>query len=196
MILIVLLIAAFWGAAHALTPGHGKALVAGYLVGTKGTPRHAVLLGATVTVTHTVGVFALGLVTLVLSQFIVPDAALPVADARVRACSSFASARRPSLAAPHRRLGRSRPGTARTRTAFTITVITTTVTPSTTTTTITRTTIHDHAPSHDHAAPATTPSAHAACSASASRPASCRARRRSSSSCRRSPSIASASASR
>ena len=39
------LLAAFWGAAHALTPGHGKALVAGYLVGTKGTPRHAVLLG-------------------------------------------------------------------------------------------------------------------------------------------------------
>ena len=41
VILVSLLIAAFWGAVHALTPGHGKALVAGYLVGTRGTPRHA-----------------------------------------------------------------------------------------------------------------------------------------------------------
>ena len=77
VILISLLIAAFWGAVHALTPGHGKALVAGYLVGTKGKPRHAFLLGATVTVTHTFGVFALGLVTLALSQFIVPDQLYP-----------------------------------------------------------------------------------------------------------------------
>ena len=77
VILISLLIAAFWGAAHALTPGHGKALVAGYLVGTKGTPRHAVLLGATVTITHTAGVFALGLVTLALSSFIVPETLYP-----------------------------------------------------------------------------------------------------------------------
>ena len=77
VILVSLLIAAFWGAAHALTPGHGKALVAGYLIGTKGRPRHAVLLGATVTVTHTAGVFALGLITLALSQFIVPETLYP-----------------------------------------------------------------------------------------------------------------------
>ena len=77
IILLSLLIAAFWGAVHALTPGHGKALVAGYLVGTKGRPRDAVLLGATVTVTHTAGVFALGLVTLLLSQFLVPDTLYP-----------------------------------------------------------------------------------------------------------------------
>ena len=77
VVLLSLLIAAFWGAAHALTPGHGKALVAGYLVGTKGRPRHAVMLGATVTVTHTVGVFALGLITLLLSQFIVPETLYP-----------------------------------------------------------------------------------------------------------------------
>jgi ABC-type nickel/cobalt efflux system permease component RcnA len=77
IVLISLLIAAFWGAVHALTPGHGKALVAGYLVGTKGRPRDAVLLGATVTVTHTAGVFGLGLVTLLLSQFIVPDTLYP-----------------------------------------------------------------------------------------------------------------------
>jgi ABC-type nickel/cobalt efflux system permease component RcnA len=72
-----LLIAAFWGAAHALTPGHGKALVAAYLVGTRGTPRHAFMLGGTVTVAHTAGVFAIGLVTLALSQFIVPERLYP-----------------------------------------------------------------------------------------------------------------------
>jgi nickel/cobalt exporter len=72
-----LLVAAFWGAAHALTPGHGKALVAAYLVGTRGTPRHAFLLGATVTVAHTAGVFAIGVVTLGLSQFILPEQLYP-----------------------------------------------------------------------------------------------------------------------
>jgi ABC-type nickel/cobalt efflux system permease component RcnA len=59
--------------AHALSPGHGKAIVTAYLVGQRGTPRHAALLGVIVTATHTVGVFALGLVTLLLSRFIVPD---------------------------------------------------------------------------------------------------------------------------
>jgi len=72
-----LLIAAFWGAAHALTPGHGKALVAAYLVGTRGTPRHAIMLGGTVTVAHTAGVFAIGIVTLALSQFILPEQLYP-----------------------------------------------------------------------------------------------------------------------
>ena len=72
-----LLVAAFWGAAHALTPGHGKAIVAGYLVGTRGRPRHAVLLGLIVTATHTAGVFALGLVTLLLSRFVVPERLYP-----------------------------------------------------------------------------------------------------------------------
>ena len=77
VLLLSLLIAAFWGAAHALTPGHGKALVAAYLVGTKGTPRHAVLLGGTVTIAHTAGVFAIGVVTLALSQFILPEQLYP-----------------------------------------------------------------------------------------------------------------------
>ncbi len=77
VILISLAIALFWGAAHALSPGHGKSIVAAYLVGQRGTPRHAVLLGLTVTVTHTLGVFGLGLVTLLLSQFIVPDTLFP-----------------------------------------------------------------------------------------------------------------------
>jgi nickel/cobalt transporter (NicO) family protein len=77
VIVVSLLIAAFWGAAHALTPGHGKAIVAGYLVGTRGRPRHAVALGLIVTVTHTAGVFALGLVTLLLSELIVPEQLYP-----------------------------------------------------------------------------------------------------------------------
>jgi nickel/cobalt exporter len=76
-ILLSLGIAFFWGAAHSLSPGHGKSIVAAYLVGARGTPRHAVLLGLTVTVTHTIGVFALGLVTLSLSAFIVPDHLYP-----------------------------------------------------------------------------------------------------------------------
>src|SRR5713226_754658 len=62
---------------HALSPGHGKSIITAYLVGSRGTARHAVILGATVTVTHTIGVFALGLVTLSLSQFILPDELYP-----------------------------------------------------------------------------------------------------------------------
>jgi nickel/cobalt transporter (NicO) family protein len=77
VVLISLLVALFWGAAHALTPGHGKAIVAAYMVGTRGSARHALLLGLTVTFTHTIGVFALGLVTLGLSEFIVPEDLYP-----------------------------------------------------------------------------------------------------------------------
>jgi nickel/cobalt transporter (NicO) family protein len=77
-VLVLLLLAAFgWGALHALSPGHGKAMVAAYLVGAKGKPRHAVVLGATVTVTHTIGVFALGVVTLALSQYVLPEQLYP-----------------------------------------------------------------------------------------------------------------------
>jgi nickel/cobalt transporter (NicO) family protein len=77
VILASLGVALFWGAAHALSPGHGKTIVTAYLVGQRGTPRHAALLGLIVTVTHTVGVFALGLVTLALSQLIVPERLYP-----------------------------------------------------------------------------------------------------------------------
>jgi ABC-type nickel/cobalt efflux system permease component RcnA len=77
-VLVLLLLAAFgWGALHALSPGHGKAMVAAYLVGTRGTARDAVALGATVTVTHTMGVFALGLVTLALSAYVLPQDLYP-----------------------------------------------------------------------------------------------------------------------
>jgi ABC-type nickel/cobalt efflux system permease component RcnA len=77
-VLLFLLLAAFgWGAVHALSPGHGKAMVAAYLVGTRGTARHAVALGLTVTATHTIGVFALGLVTLALSAYVLPEDLYP-----------------------------------------------------------------------------------------------------------------------
>jgi nickel/cobalt exporter len=77
VVLASLGLALFWGAAHALSPGHGKSIVTAYLVGRRGTPRHAALLGLVVTVTHTIGVFALGLVTLLLSRFIVPENLYP-----------------------------------------------------------------------------------------------------------------------
>jgi len=78
LLVLLLLAAAFgWGALHALAPGHGKTMVAGYLVGARGTPRHAAILGLTVTATHTVAVFALGLVTLAASQYILPEQLYP-----------------------------------------------------------------------------------------------------------------------
>jgi ABC-type nickel/cobalt efflux system permease component RcnA len=77
VVLASLAAALFWGAAHALGPGHGKTIVTAYLVGQRGTPRHAALLGLIVTVTHTIGVFALGFVTLLLSRFVVPDHLYP-----------------------------------------------------------------------------------------------------------------------
>ena len=76
-ILLALALALFWGAAHALGPGHGKSIVAAYLIGQRGTVRHAVYLGGIVTVTHTSGVFALGGVTLLLSELIVPEDLYP-----------------------------------------------------------------------------------------------------------------------
>jgi len=69
------------GAVHALSPGHGKTLVAAYLVGTRGTPKHAAFLGFMVTFTHTVSVFFLGLVTLYLSHFVLPETITPVLGA-------------------------------------------------------------------------------------------------------------------
>ncbi len=71
------LIAMSLGGLHALEPGHGKTIVAAYLVGSKGTARHAVLLGIVVTVSHTAGVFALGAITLYASRYILPEQLYP-----------------------------------------------------------------------------------------------------------------------
>ena len=68
------------GGLHALTPGHGKTLVAAYLVGSRGTVRHAVALGAIVTFTHTASVIVIGLLALFASQFIVPDVLVPILE--------------------------------------------------------------------------------------------------------------------
>lgn len=66
------------GAMHAMSPGHGKTVVGAYLVGSQGTPKHAAFLGLTVTITHTLGVFALGLITLFASNFILPERIMPM----------------------------------------------------------------------------------------------------------------------
>ena len=76
-ILLALGISFVWGAMHALTPGHGKTIVGAYLVGSRGTIKHAVYLGLTTTITHTLGVFLLGLITLFAARYIVPEALYP-----------------------------------------------------------------------------------------------------------------------
>jgi ABC-type nickel/cobalt efflux system permease component RcnA len=77
IILIALGVAAGLGAFHALEPGHGKTLVAAYLVGSRGTVKHAFLLGLIVTAAHTAGVYLLGAVTLYASRYIVPGQLYP-----------------------------------------------------------------------------------------------------------------------
>lgn len=76
-ILFALLISFVWGAMHAMTPGHGKTIVGAYLVGSRGTMKHALYLGLTTTITHTLGVFAFGLITLFAAQYIVPETLYP-----------------------------------------------------------------------------------------------------------------------
>jgi ABC-type nickel/cobalt efflux system permease component RcnA len=66
-----------WGAGHALTPGHGKTIVAAYLIGSRSTSWHALYLGLTVTLTHTLGVFSLGIVALFASQYVLPEQLYP-----------------------------------------------------------------------------------------------------------------------
>ena len=61
------------GGLHALTPGHGKAIVAAYLVGSKGRVIDAVFLGLVVTFTHTFSVIALGVIMLVAQEFAPED---------------------------------------------------------------------------------------------------------------------------
>jgi nickel/cobalt exporter len=61
-LVVLLLLAAGFGAVHALTPGHGKTLVAAYLVGEHGTVWHALILGLMTTLTHTGAVFVLAIV--------------------------------------------------------------------------------------------------------------------------------------
>ncbi len=66
-----------WGAMHSLSPGHGKTVVGAYLVGTRATPQHALFLAFITTITHTIGVFALGLITLFAAEYILPEQLYP-----------------------------------------------------------------------------------------------------------------------
>ena len=77
MVCLALAVAAGLGAFHALEPGHGKTVVAAYLVGTRGTARDALYLGLIVTSTHTAGVYLLGAVTLYASHYVVPERLYP-----------------------------------------------------------------------------------------------------------------------
>lgn len=77
-ILVAVLLAALIGAFHAATPGHGKTLMAAYLVGSRGTVRHALGLGLTVTFAHTVGVFTLGAIVLVAGAALPSERLIPI----------------------------------------------------------------------------------------------------------------------
>jgi ABC-type nickel/cobalt efflux system permease component RcnA len=80
--ILIGLVAAFGlGAMHALSPGHGKTIVAAYLVGSRGTLKHAGILGLTVTFTHTISVFLLGLGVLFFQKYVIPERIVPVLGA-------------------------------------------------------------------------------------------------------------------
>lgn len=81
MMIVGMVVAFGLGAIHALSPGHGKTIVAAYLVGARGTAKHAAFLGAMVTFTHTISVFFLGFVTLFLSKYVLPEKIYPVLGA-------------------------------------------------------------------------------------------------------------------
>jgi nickel/cobalt transporter (NicO) family protein len=74
--LLAVLLALLLGAVHALAPGHGKTVMAAYLVGLRGSLRQAAAIGATVTATHTAGVLALG-VLLTASRAVAPERVYP-----------------------------------------------------------------------------------------------------------------------
>jgi ABC-type nickel/cobalt efflux system permease component RcnA len=76
-VIVALIVSAVLGGLHALTPGHGKAVVAAYLVGSKGRVRDAVFLGLVVAFTHTFSVIALGLVALFASKRVLPQDIAP-----------------------------------------------------------------------------------------------------------------------
>ena len=71
--------AVLFGVLHALAPGHGKTVMAAYLVGQRGTPRQALQLGALVTFTHTASVLALGAV-LAVGALAAPELVVPVTE--------------------------------------------------------------------------------------------------------------------
>ncbi len=85
LIIVLSLVTAFaFGAGHALTPGHGKTLMAAYLVGTRGTPLHAAGLGLSVAISHTIGILVLAALVVGAHGLLPPDVvarAAPVVSA-------------------------------------------------------------------------------------------------------------------
>ena len=77
MLLLAFCTAFFLGAVHALSPGHGKAMVAAYLMGSDGNKKDAVILGSIVTLTHVISVLILGIIILFLSNTILPEQIYP-----------------------------------------------------------------------------------------------------------------------
>ncbi|MGH2750957.1 MAG: nickel/cobalt transporter [Actinomycetota bacterium] len=75
--LVALLLAIGFGAVHALGPGHGKTVMAAYLVGAEGRTRDAVAVGVAVSAMHTVSVVALGLLTLWAANLFPAEAVYP-----------------------------------------------------------------------------------------------------------------------
>ena len=81
VIVLGLVLAVIAGAGHALTPGHGKTIMAAYLVGTRGRPRDALILGGAVTLSHTAGVLILALVVLLAGGLLPPERLYPILSA-------------------------------------------------------------------------------------------------------------------
>ena len=78
VVALSLLLAAGLGALHAVSPGHGKTVMAAYLVGSRGSARHAVGLGLAVTVSHTLGIVVLASLTLFASDLVPPERLYPI----------------------------------------------------------------------------------------------------------------------
>ena len=145
VLLVSILTAGALGAGHALTPGHGKTLMAAYLVGTRGTPLHAAGLGLSVTVSHTLGILVLAAVVVGAQGFLPPDTV--VRSAPVIAAISIVAIGGWMLFGEGRRRWRARAASAA----------------------VAHEHVHahgdDHAPEHDHATrpvtttPTTTPTA-------------------------------------
>lgn len=77
VVALCLAVSVVLGALHALTPGHGKTMVAAYLIGTRGRIIDAVSLGLIVTLTHTFSIYLLGVVALLFSQYVLPETLFP-----------------------------------------------------------------------------------------------------------------------
>lgn len=73
LIILVLIVAFILGAIHALGPGHGKSLMAAYLIGSRGRISDAITLAFTLTISHVFSVFVVGLLALFLADFFLPE---------------------------------------------------------------------------------------------------------------------------